>query len=42
MTSHKCRHCGGDTKGGTFTGPEGHGVVLGQRSLPAAEVCMDC
>ena len=42
MDKHVCMVCRKDTKGGTYTGPAGHSVVIKTRRLAAAEVCLEC
>lgn len=42
MDKHVCSVCNEDTKGGTYTGPAGHSVVIKSRRLAAAEVCLEC
>ena len=42
MDKHVCTVCKKDTKGGTYTGPVGHSVVVKTRRLAAAEVCLEC
>lgn len=42
MDKHVCTVCRNDTKGGTYTGPIGHTVVIKSQRLPAAEVCLEC
>lgn len=42
MDKHVCPVCRQDMKGGTYTGPVGHTVVIEARRLPAAEICLEC